>query len=290
MSWSIYTDTPRLFSAAEIFKLEESSALFFNNKFMSSPIFGNQDIYMTTFDATDQDVLVADMKTTIKAEISVLYAGTKKGDFASSITDLVNNNEAAKLLKSLSRNGHFGPSSSSSSVKFENIESMVIATTTDSNVLFISLLALVGVLVLTSFVILISSIRCCRRTQGNEQMQGIKLSNTMETAANNSPGNSPGKLGARRNIVVDCDESAYAITPLKRGGARETPLGSDSSASGMVSPTDSTASRNPLGIMRLTTLNKISAGPSEASNNLSMYQIPLHNASDDEECAIERSF
>lgn len=170
MSWSIYTDTPRLFSAAEIFKLEESSALFFNNKFMSSPIFGNQDIYMTTFDATDQDVLVADMKTTIKAEISVLYAGTKKGDFASSITDLVNNNEAAKLLKSLSRNGHFGPSSSSSSVKFENIESMVIATSTDSNVLFISLLALVGVLVLTSFVILISSIRCCRRTQGNAQM------------------------------------------------------------------------------------------------------------------------
>jgi|AntRauTorckE5430_2_1112549.scaffolds.fasta_scaffold03931_3 hypothetical protein len=277
MTWLVYTDTPRTFSAAEMFELEETSAIFFNNKFMSSPTFGNQDIYMTTFSAKGQEVIEADMKTTIEAEISILYAGTKKNDFAISISDLVNNKEAGTLLESLMVNGHFGPSSSSSSVKFENADSVLISTTTDNTVLFMSLIAVVSVLVLTSFVLLVSSTRCCRRKREDEQMHGIKPSDTMETAGNDSPGNSPGKLGARRNVDVDCDESAYAITPVKRGGGSPADIS-----------VDSTASRNPLGIMRLTTLNRISARPSEASNTNSMYQIPLHEATDDEESVIQR--
>eukprot|EP00979_Chaetoceros_neogracilis_P003224 scaffold561_cov127-Chaetoceros_neogracile.AAC.1 len=125
----------------EMFELEETSSIFFNNKLMSSPTFGNQDIYMTTFSAKGQEVIEADMKTTIEAEISILYAGTKKNDFAISISDLVNNKEAGTLLESLMVNGHFGPSSSSSSVKFENVDSVLISTTTDNTVLFMSLIA-----------------------------------------------------------------------------------------------------------------------------------------------------
>jgi len=286
MSWSIYTSNPELFSAAETFEFEETSALFFNNKFISSPTFGNQEIYMTTFDVRGQDVILDAVMTTFEADISILYAGTEKGDFATSIEDLVSNNVAESLLKSLAKNGHFNLDSISSSVSFTNVESMIVTSTGENRNLFISLIALVSVLLLTSFGILISSIRCCSPKEESEQMKGIKQSSTMDTAAN-SPGNSPGKLGARRNAVPDCDSSAYAITPVKRGGARHssgTPMSQHSSVADMVSPADSLASRHPLGIMRLTTLNRVSFEPNDNKPTMSsMYRIRLHETSDDDE-------
>jgi hypothetical protein len=288
MSWSIYTSNSKLFSAAETFELEETSALFFNNKLISSPTFGNQEIYMTTFDVKDQSIIADAVMTTLEVEISILYAGTKKEDFAKSIGKLVSNNVAESLLQSLAKNGHFKTDSTSSSVNFRNIESLIVPSRNENINLFVSLIALVGVLVLTSFGILISSTSCCSSKKESEQMKGIKPSGTMETA--DSSGNSPGKLGARRNVVPDCDSSTYAITPVKRGGTRhlsDTPTSQHSSVTDMISPAESVASRHPLGIMRLATLNRVSFEPDDKKPSMnSMYQIPLHEASDDEESAV----
>ena len=283
MKWSIYAPNPTQFSTSEMFFLEKSVSQFFYNQIRSSPTFANQEVYMTNFDVKEQEVNKAAVYTVLRGEMSVLYGGTKQDNFAASLSKVVTNERAQNLLETLVSSGYFESSSMSSKIYFEDVESLTIVSTTNNEILFICLIALVGVLIMTSFSILLSSVNCRRRSIDEDQIQGIKPSNTMETAVN-SPGNSPGKLGARRNVAPDDTESAYAITPVRcvSDPHRETP-GSQIS----YRTEASNASRNPLGIMRLNTLNKVALEPGKAKETKSMYQITLHE-SDDEESAYEK--
>lgn len=288
MKWSLYTPNPTLFSVAENFYFEKSVTQFLENEIRTSSIFKNQDLYMISYDVKKQDVDPANVLTAISAEMNILYAGTKQDDFATSLKNVISDGKAQRLLESLIKTGHFPETSTSSTVQFYDFGRAITVVAEDKNqTLFICLIGLVGVLSLTSFSIIVSSIRCCclRRRNDNDQMDGIKPSNTMETET--SPRNSPGKLGARRNILPDDAESVYAITPVRGAkGSRypntETP---ESQASHRTEA--SNASRNPLGIMRLNTLNNMSLGPHQSKSTKSMYQITLHE-SDDEESVIQK--
>jgi len=289
MKWSLYTPDPYLFSTGEMYNLAQSSTEFFNDAMSASPDFAKQDIYLTTFDVKYQEVKASDVMSIINAEIIVLYAGKEIQDFSGTLATLLTNANADNLLKTLVSSGLFETSSTSSKIEFANVSSDLVASGSPDTTLFIVLISLVGVLMLASLVILLSSIGICgrksRRRRENMQMEGIKPSNTMETAGNNSPGNSP-VVGARRNEAPDDANSAYAMTPARGTNPhRAEMLFSPASETTEVSPSNmSAASRNPLGIMRLNTLNKISVGLNQAANNApSMYNITLHETSYDEE-------
>ena len=264
-----------------MFDLEDGISKFISSEVRSSSTFANQELYAATFQAKEQSIDVNDY--TVLGEMSFIYGGTKQDNFAASLSKVVTNDVAENLLETLVQNGYFGNSSTLPKFNFQGIKTSTILSTTNNEILFICLIALVGVLIMTSFAILLSSVNCCRRKIHYED-HVIKPSNTMETAIN-SPRNSPGQLGARKNIVPDDTDSAYAITPVRaevRDPHSETP---ESQLSYRTEATN--ASRNPLGIMRLNTLNKVSLEPEKGKETKSMYQITLHE-SDDEESAYEK--
>jgi hypothetical protein len=292
MAWSIFVPNPTFLSIQDRFILEKKTEEFFTEKLASSSLFRDQQLYMTTFDIKSQSINPDLVQSKFDAEITILYEGKEKKDLSMALAAVIPNSEVEKLVQNLvMANVHFGVSSTSSTVEYIDIDSVFVASSSGNKTLFIALLSLVSVLILTSFGVLISSTKCCRRKGGNndsESQQGIKHSSTMETAEN-SPSNSQAKLGAKKNVIPIHEESAYAITPVRRGRnsqVSQTPVSQHSSLSDLISPASSTASRNPLGIMRLSTLNKVThQQPNEAVIPNTMYKIPLHESSDDEESA-----
>jgi hypothetical protein len=291
MTWSIYVPNPTFLSTQDQFILEKKTAEFLTDNIKSSSSFRDQKVYMTTFDIRSQSINPDLVQSKLDAEITVLYEGKEQKNLSAALATVISNSKAEKLLQELVTNGHFGMSSTSSTVEYNDIDSVFVASTPGNKTLFIALISLVSVLILTTCGVLISSLKCCRR-KGNdndsESQQGIKQSSTMETTEN-SPSNSAAKLGAKKNVIPKYEESAYAITPVRRGRnsqVSQTPVSQHSSLSDLISPASSTASRNPLGIMRLSTLNKVThQQPKQVGNPNTMYKIPLHESSDDEETA-----
>jgi len=288
MAWSIYVPNPSFLSTKDQFILEKKTEEFVATKMTSSPLFRDQKLYMTTFDIRSQTINPDLVQSKFDAEITVLYDGKEKKDLSSVLATAIPNSEAEKLLQTLVTNGQFGASSTSSTVEYNDVDSVLVASASyGDKTLFIALLSLVSVLILTSFGVLISSTKCCRRKRVDNST-GIKHSSTMETTEN-SPRNSPANLGAEKIVIPKHEESAYAITPVRRGRnsqVSQTPVSQHSSLSEMISPASSTTSRNPLGIMRLSTLNKVThQKPNEVVNTNTLYKIPLHESSDDEESA-----
>ena len=282
MKWSLFTPDPEIFTTEQMFYLEKSIAQFLNDVLTSSPEFEDQEVYMTNYHAKDQDIDGEDVRTSINAEVSVVYSGKEKEGFTAELSKVFTAEKAERLLEILVRSGYFQDSTTSSMLEFEEIRTIMIANTSDDTILFIVLTSLVGLLVLFSFGILLNSLSCCNRNSDSDiQNGGIKPSNTFES----SPGNSPGNLGARRNVIPDDVDTAYAITPvrgvLSKTHSSETPasqMSNDSEYSGAMS----IGSRNPLGIMRLNTLNRLSDEQPSGKTPQAMYQIPLHESDEEE--------
>jgi len=292
----MYVPSPSFLSTQHLFYMEKETADFFNKKMIESSVFGKRNLYLTMFDIQNQSINPDLVQSKFDAVLTILYEGKEKSDLSSSLSATVTNSEAEKLLQTLVDNGLFGKSSTSSLLEYKTVDTKIVASSLGrSKNLFIALLCLVSMLLLTSFGIIISSTIKCRnrrRDESNAELQqtGIKQSSTMETTEN-SPSSTPAKLGARKHVIPVSDDSAYAITPVRRGcnsQVSQTPMGKDSSISDLISPASSTSSRNPLGIMRLSTLNKVSHQPQiETAHPTTMYKIPLHEScSDDEESNV----
>lgn len=227
----------------------------------------NQSIFYSSLNVRNQKISDTELVTLV-ADVTIVYGGDRKEDFASALGNLFGIDESQQLLNNLIATSIFSDGSQTSTPVFENVDTSVLENKYDNKLLFIILISLVGVLILTTFGAFISSMFPKKR--GNDGVE-IKRNNTIDT----DDSNSPGKLGARRIVIPDCDQSAYAITPVKKGNG--TPVYADSSVAEMISPAGSMASRNPLGIMRLSTLNKCSLGdePKQSNNIGTMYKISL---------------
>lgn len=295
MDWPIFSSAtnPATFTAHELYKIEKSSMSYLDNKMKTSPTFNNQNIYSTDVDVRRQTNGPGPELVSIAAEVTIIYEGDEKQDFSDAISKIFKTSDSQILLNTLVNDGLFESGSQASTPTFTNASTLTLDESHHSQLLFIILISLVGILVLTSSGVLLSAV-CKRKNKDSEDdTPTIKQTNTFDTVESNSPG----KLGARRNIIPESDMSAYAITPVKRGGRRaaktstaETP-GAYSSVSDMISPAGSMASRNPLGIMRLSTLNRVEVGgkngrQSNVQNMGTMYRISLDESNNTED--VER--
>lgn len=162
ISWTLSTREPYLFKTVEMLFLENNALQFFNNEMTHSPLFAHQeDIFIKFVDVKEQSLDIQKQTTSLEAEMVVLYEGIEKKNFVDSLSKVVTNEKAQKLLQTLiNQGGLFDWKSKSSTIEFGH--NKVSASTFDDEItaedyetLCMITLVLVGVLALISVAILL---------------------------------------------------------------------------------------------------------------------------------------
>lgn len=260
-----------MLTAAELYLLEQVSSDFFISKMNESAEFKEQNIYFTSVDMRGQEV--AGIRSEMSALITTMYTGDEITDFSERLSMLMTNDVVDSLMLQLQQSGLLSVGTVNGKLEFVKEDaSIVVVSTADNTILFVIILCFVALLMLASFVMLAASDFCscfCRKSSNNIP-GGIKMTATEDTQDSHIPA----FLGARCEPVPSPDSSQYDITPkrsVRRNNHAETP---DS----LFSPAESTTSANPLGIVRLNTLDRIENNvPTKRTHGAALYSISLQD-------------
>lgn len=271
IEWTIQDPNAKTLSAEELYLLERVSSDFFISKMNDSTEFENQNFVFAKLDMSGQQV--AGVQSTMSALITTMYTGEEITEFSEVLSRIMTIDVVDSLMLQLKQSKLL--SIGAVNGKLEIVPegaSAVVASTADNTILFIIILCFVALLILASFIMLATSDFCscfCRKGRNGIQ-DGIKMTATEDTQDSHIPA----FLGARREPVPSPNTSQYDITPkrgVRRNNYAETP---DS----VFSAAESTTSANPLGIVRLNTLDRIEKNvPIKKTHGAALYSISLQD-------------
>ena len=249
IEWTIQDPNAKMLTAEELYLLERVSSDFFISKMNDSAEFEKQKNSYANLDMSGQQV--AGVQSTMSALITTMYTGEEITDFSEGLSRIMTFDAVDSLMLQLKQSKLLSIGAVNGKLEFARGGApAVVVSTADNTILFIIILCFVVLLMLASFIMLATSDFCsCFCRKGRDSIQdGIKMTATEDTQDSHIPA----FLGARREPVPSPNTSQYDITPkrdVRRNNYTETP---DS----LFSPAESTTSANPLGIVRLNTLDK----------------------------------
>lgn len=256
-----------------MFYLQKSASSFFDERIKSSPEFKDENVIFVDFKLKDQAAEIGKVQSTLIGEITMTYAGKTLDNFSEVLPLVINNPEAEYLLRTLVQNGFFGPSSTSSSIKYDSKgKSLMIADYgyDKYTIIFFALITASSLLALCTLFYFCStkcSIMSCTRETGKDR--DLQITKTEESDGPLSPG----ILGA----YMQSDNQRAIITP-QRGvqfQVEETPMSQDSNFSDTKSVFSTTSSKAPLGILSMGNLRKMMFSPERQKHSASLYNVGL---------------
>mmetsp|Transcript_23061 Transcript_23061/g.27283 ORF Transcript_23061/g.27283 Transcript_23061/m.27283 type:complete len:340 (-) Transcript_23061:311-1330(-) len=292
--WTVLTPNPRILSTSELFSFESNFANFFEVEIRSSTTFPDVQILALDFDVKDQFIDDDNLRYGISAYVTITYSGEffdHYSDLLSAAVTMEDLNEMIVLQHEFfGKHEFFGSFSQSANHSFLSRNSPSLIGSTDEGVsrtmvIFVVLIGVSFILAITSTALFFQSGCCpCRSKATEDSSHDIKLTSTEETGDEESDtdGTTPdGKLGANKQRDGD-DNSIVAITPqrgINHSFAMETPFTQQSE----VSNASTTTSRDALGIVSMSTLNKLLRTPQakQGRNSRAMYNVALNDDEND---------
>jgi hypothetical protein len=283
MKWTIFTPNPRLFSTTEIYYLQQDASTFFKDKIKESPLFQHQNVILVDFKLKNQSIDVNSVQTILSSEVDMTYTGKVMDNFSHILPLVMDNLEAEYLMRKFVQRDFFGPSTTTSSMKFEfNGDSSSIAEDGlgQTMIILMALFAFSSTLAVISMGILCCT-KCCSKKRTKEiesEVPDLKLKQT-KTEESDHPASPPGILGAFVNQTGEAISQAI-ITP-QRGIHHEfedTPMSQDSNLTEAKSIYSTTSSKAPLGILSMTNLKKILASPQRKTTAVALYNVGLDDS------------
>lgn len=268
LNWKIYTPNPFLFNSAELFQLERVSADYIDSTIKRSPAFAHNEILLTSLEIRDQKINTNDVKSIIDAQILVIYEGKRIENFDEFLSKTLND-EAENLLEILIDAGFYQNSAVSSFLNiYSSIPTTLIASSADNRVLFICLMIVTTLLFLIATGIVMYAVR---ERKSNSQFQSIRKVMTEDTDISCSPSAATTRIGARAVKMDAPRDPAYDFDSKQINRI------------GFASPDASVSthnSRNPLGIVRLNTLQEMMRSPNLGEHAVKMYSVSLEGEKD----------
>jgi hypothetical protein len=271
-----------LFLAPGIFRLQKDASTFFQEQITNSPEFTNQDVILVDFKLKDQSVEAEKVRTVLTAELTMTYGGTVIDNFSDVLPLAISLTQVEYLLRSFVQKGFFEPSSTSSSIRFENTGASIMIANSGIDsylIIFVVLLTISSVLAFSSIALICVKLltqRKRRRSRAAEQLHyGLKITETEES----NELDSPGVLGARVQ-----SNGQVMITPQRniRQGINETPMSQDSNMTAK-SIYSTASSKAPLGILSMNNLKKLIMSPQEKKHSVALYNVGLDESDEVED-------
>lgn len=257
-----------MFNSSELFQLERISEDYIDAIIKTSPTFAHNDILLTSLDIIDQKISTDDVKSMIDAQISVIYDGKKIENFDEFLFEIMNE-EAENLLEILVDAGFYQNSAVSSSLNlYSSVPTALIASSTDNRVLFVCLMIVTTLLFLIATGIVVYALK---ERKANSQFQGIRKVMTEDTDQSCSPSAATARIGARAVKIDSRTDPAYQFDSNQINRI------------GFASPDASVSthnSRNPLGIVRLNTLQSMTRSPNLIDHAAKLYSVSLDGDKD----------
>jgi hypothetical protein len=229
--------------------LERVSADYIDSTIKRSPAFAHNEILLTSLEIRDQKINTNDVKSIIDAQILVIYEGKRIENFDEFLSKTLND-EAENLLEILIDAGFYQNSAVSSFLNiYSSIPTTLIASSADNRVLFICLMIVTTLLFLIATGIVMYAVR---ERKSNSQFQSIRKVMTEDTDISCSPSAATTRIGARAVKMDAPRDPAYDFDSKQINRI------------GFASPDASVSthnSRNPLGIVRLNTLQEMMRSP-----------------------------
>jgi hypothetical protein len=267
LKWKVYTPNPFLYNSSELFQFERIFADYIDAIIKTSPTFTRNDIFSTNLEIRDQKISIDDVQSILDAQISVLYEGKKIEDFADILSTTMND-EAENILGILIDAGFYQSSAISSSlILYSSDPTTLIASNTDNRVLFVCLLIVTTLLFLIATGIVLYALR---ERKANTQLQVIRKIMTVDTDDSCSPSAATTRIGARAVKIDHLRDPAYEFDAKTNRMCFASPDASVSTYN----------SRNPLGIVRLNTLQDMMLTPKFKEHAVSMYSVGLDGHKD----------